>query len=184
MSDKQRKSPLAQAWNIFSAIGGAIGTAGIIDDLKHWSGFIQNIISNYSSIVHPIIAPLTDLLGFPAWFNDYVFVGIMVASARVRSIYNNMHGQWLFDTSKYKWYSFWAPNRVAAYFLSIIMVVFWPLVLISFLPPKILGVEEKARDFQNNVWKDQFQWLLVYSLIFISLFIANESLKLIAPDIS
>lgn len=165
---------------MFSVVAGVIGTAGMIDDLAHWSAFIQTIINSYSSIIHPIIAPITEFFNLPSWSNDYIFVGLMIVSARVRSIYNNMHGHWKFDTSKYKWYSFWAPNRLAAYLLTLIMVAFWPLILISFLPPKLLGVEEKAHDFQSKIWKDQFQWLTMYSLVFISLFIVNESLKLLA----
>jgi len=178
-SPQHEPSPLYRAWNIFSAIAGVIGTAGMIDDLANWAGLIQTVVRGYGEIVHPILHPITLAINFPEWFSDYLFVGLMVAGARARPTYNHMNGYWLFDASQYKWYAFWAPHRLATFVMSIFMTLLWPLLLITFLPRSVLKIDEK-NTFQLAVWRDQFHWLVIYGLSLVGLFISNAGLKALA----
>ncbi len=172
-------SPLHRAWNIFSAIAGVIGTAGMIDDFANWSSLIQTIVHGYAEIVRPLLRPITQTISLPTWFTDYLFVGLMVSSARARPTFNHMKGHWLIDISNYKWYEFWAPHRVATLLLSVFMVLLWPLVLLMFLPPRMLRIK-KENTFQYQVWSDQFQWLAIYALTFVGLFITDAGLRALA----
>lgn len=151
----------------------------MIDDLANWVGLIQTVVRGYGEIVHPILHPITQAINFPAWFTDYFFVGLMVASARSRSTFNHMKGDWLFDVSCYKWYSFWAPHRVATFVISVFMALLWPILLLLFLPPRLLRIE-KENSFQHQIWRDQFQWLAIYALTFVGLFISNAGLRAFA----
>ncbi len=179
MTTPHNSSPLYRAWNIFSAIAGVIGTAGMIDDIANWVGLIQTVVRGYGEIVHPILHPITLALNFPDWFPDYLFVGLMISGARARPTYNHMKGHWLIDTSQYKWYDLLAPHRIATFVISIFMALLWPLVLILFLPHRALKLNEK-NTFQLAVWRDQFQWLTIYGLCVVGLFISNAGLRAFA----
>jgi hypothetical protein len=176
-------SPLHRAWNVFSAIAGVIGTAGMISNMASWVGFVQTMIHSYAEIVHPILRPVTQALGFSPWFNDYLFVGLMVSSARARPTFNHMKVHWRIDVSSYKWYAFWAPHRVASILLSVLMALLWPVVLILFLPPRLIGVDD-SNAFQHRIWLEQFEWLAVYILVFIGLFIANAGLRALTAEVA
>lgn len=179
MTTQHNSSPLYRAWNIFSAIAGVIGTAGMIDDIANWVGLIQTVVRGYGEIVHPILHPITLALNFPNWFSDYLFVGLMIAGARARPTFNHMKGHWLFDISQYKWYDLLAPHRIGTFVISIFMTLLWPLVLILFLPRRVLKIDEK-NTFQLAVWRDQFQWLAIYGLCLVGLFISNAGLRAFA----
>lgn len=183
MIEKDTKPQLFQrAWNIFSAIAGVIGTAGMVDDIANWASLIQVIVHDYQELTHPILKPITDILNMPLWFTDYIFVGLMVVSARTRPTFNHMKSHWLIDISSYRWFEFWAPHRIAVLILSVFLVFLWPLVLITFLPPSVLKID-KANHFQRVIWREQFHWLAIYILTFIGLFIANAGLKSLALEV-
>jgi len=90
-----------------------------------------------------------------------------------------MEGYWLIDVSGYRWWQIWAPHRVAALLMTVLMALLWPLVLVLFLHPRILKVDE-GNIFQVQVWRDQFQWLAIYALTLAGLFIANAGLRALA----
>lgn len=180
MSDRPiLPSPFQRAWNVFSAVAGVIGTAGMIDDMANWAELIQTIIRGYDEIIRPILGPIVNAFNFPDWFTDYLFVGLMLASARVRPIFNHMQGHWQIDVSGYRWWAIWAPHRIATYFASVLMALLWPLALLLFLPPRVLKIEE-GNTFQLLVWRDQFQWLAIYALTLIGLLIVNAGLMALA----
>lgn len=153
----------------------------MIDDLANWAGLIKTIITGYGEIVHPVLHPITLAINMPEWFSDYFFVGLMVAGARSRPTYNHMKSHWLFDISQYKWYAFWAPHRIATFVMSVFMALLWPLLLIWFLPRSVLKIQDDNA-FHLAVWRDQFQWLAVYGLCLLGLFISNAGLRALADS--
>ncbi|SFU78028.1 hypothetical protein [Nitrosospira multiformis] len=175
-----KSSPFQRAWNIFSAIAAVVGTAGMVDDIANWASFIKIVVQGYEAMVCPVLRPITDAISMPPWFTDYLFVGFMVSSARARPTFNHMREYWIFDVSKYKWFAFWAPHRVATIAMSVLMALLWPLLLITFLPPSILKPEPRAYAFQHQIWRDQFHWLAIYTLVLLGLFIANAGLRALA----
>ena len=179
LEPQESRSPLHRAWNIFSSIAGVVGTAGMVDDFANWTSLIQTIVRGYAEIVHPILRPITQAIRCPSWFTDYLFIGLMVSSARARPTFNHMKVHWSFDVSNYKWYTFWAPHRVASFVVSVFMALLWPLVLLTFLPLRVLGIK-KENAFQHQIWRDQYQWLTIYALTFAGLFIANAGLTALA----
>lgn len=152
----------------------------MVDDIAQWASFIKVVVQGYEDTVRPILRPITETLSMRPWFTDYLFVGFMVSSARVRPTFNHMTGHWLIDVSTYKWFAFWAPHRVATLVISVLMALLWPLVLITFLPPSIRKIERNAYTFQYQIWRDQFQWLAIYALMLLGLFITNAGLSALA----
>lgn len=151
----------------------------MINDIANWAGLIQTIVRGYGEIIRPILGPMVDAINFPVWFVDYLFVGLMVASARARPTFNHMARHWLIDVSGYRWWAIWAPHRIATLVVSVLMALLWPLVLLLFLPPRFLKIDER-NTFQLRVWRDQFQWLAIYALTLVGLFISNAGLKALA----
>ena len=111
----------------------------MIDDIVSWAKFISVVLDGYRSIVHPLLSPVVDFLGLGSWAKDYLFVGIMVSSARVRALYNNMRDSWRIDVSRSKWWHIWAPHKIAAFIVSFLAALFWPLTALAFLPARILS---------------------------------------------
>ena len=155
----------------------------MIDNIGKWTNLIQTIVRGYAELVHPFLRPITQAIGFPSWFTDYLFVGLMVASARAWPSFKHMKGHWRIDVSNYKWYAVWAPHRFVFVVTTVFMALLWPLVLITFLPPRLLRIkrEDTIRyQFQYQIWREQFQWLAIYVLTFVGLFIANAGLRKLA----
>jgi hypothetical protein len=169
------QSPLQRTWNIVSAVLGVIGTAGMIDDIVAWSKFIGVVIDGYQSIVHPILSPVVNFFGFGEWAKDYLFVGILVSSAKVRAIHNNLHGHWGFDTSRYSWWHLWAPHNIASLLMGVLAAVFWPIVATQFLPIRFFAPDPKNL-FQVKIRADQNQWLMIYALLLVLMLAANAGL--------
>ncbi len=168
------EGPLKRAWNIFSGVGGVIGTASLVDGIFSWGPFVSSILSGYEATIRPIFAFIGNLVSAPNWFADYLFIGVLLSSARSRATYNLMHDHWLLDVSEYSPFNPLAPHKLATILLGVLIALFWPLAVLLFLR-KGPYENEKTAAFQLAIWRAQWEWLGVYAIGLLSLLILNSA---------
>lgn len=119
--NKSRKNPFIVVWNILSVPMSVLGLLGLSDSLLSFHEDLQNIITSYKAVIHPVF----ELVFCWTWFDvptlvyDYLFVGILFSSSSFKAVQPSI------DKS----------NFVKSIFFHVkdfvLLVMLWPLFALS-----------------------------------------------------
>ena len=152
----------------------------MIDNIANWASLIQTIVHGYAELVLPLSSPDYSSNQVPIVVHRLPVYRLNGRECTSKADFQ-VHEE-VFANRRFKLQMVHDLGASPCRFrrASVFMALLWPLVLIMFLPPRLLGIKKEDTiryQFQYQIWREQFQWLAIYVLTFVGLFIANAGLR-------